>query len=215
MKVIVYGASGMVGYGVLRECLLDPDVTRVLVVGRKPLGRQHQKLTEAVLPDLADQSTIDFTGYDACFFCLGVSSAGMSEDAYRHVTYDLTMAAAKPLHEANPDATFIYVSGQGTDSTEQGRTMWARVKGKTENDLLKLFPNAYMFRPGFIEPKHGATSSTTVYRIAYTVLRPIFPLVRGLSAVTSTEQIGKAMIALARHGGDRRIFTPQDINAVR
>ncbi|SMD23889.1 Rossmann-fold NAD(P)-binding domain-containing protein [Kibdelosporangium aridum] len=215
MKVIVYGASGMVGYGVLRECLLDPDVEQVLSVGRRPLGQQHEKLTEAVLPDLTDQSAVDFAGYDACFFCLGVSSAGMSEDAYRRVTYDITMAAANPLHEANPDACFIYVSGMGTDSTEQGRTMWARVKGKTENDLLKLYANAYMVRPGFIEPKHGATSSTTAYRIAYTILRPVFPLIRRMKAVTSTEQIGKAMLALAKHGGDKKILYPQDINAVR
>jgi uncharacterized protein YbjT (DUF2867 family) len=215
VKVIVYGASGMVGYGVLRECLLDPDVTQVLAVGRRPVGRQHEKLKEAVLPDLTDQSTIDFTGYDACFFCLGVSSAGMGEEAYRRVTYDITMAAAKPLHEANPDATFVYVSGMGTDSTEQGRTMWARVKGKTENDLLELFPNAYMVRPGFIEPKHGATSSTTAYRIAYTVLRPVFPLIRRMKSVTSTEQIGRAMLALAKRGGPAKILYPRDINALR
>ncbi|MFC0112676.1 epimerase [Kibdelosporangium aridum] len=215
MKVIVYGASGMVGYGVLRECLLDPDVEQVLSVSRRPLGQQHEKLTEVVLPDLTDQSAVDFAGYDACFFCLGVSSAGMSEDAYRRVTYDITMAAANPLHEANPDACFIYVSGMGTDSTEQGRTMWARVKGKTENDLLKLYAHAYMVRPGFIEPKHGATSSTTAYRIAYTVLRPVFPLISRMKSVTSTEQIGKAMLALAKHGGDKKILYPQDINAVR
>ncbi|RSM67778.1 epimerase [Kibdelosporangium aridum] len=215
MKVIVYGASGMVGYGVLRECLLDPDVEQVLSVGRRPSGQQHEKLTEAVLPDLADQSTVDFTGFDACFFCLGVSSAGMSEDAYRRVTYDMTMAAANPLHAANPDACFTYVSGMGTDSTEQGRTMWARVKGKTENDLLKLFPNSYMVRPGIILPMHGARSSTTVYRIGYTVMRPLFPLFRRMKSVTSTEQIGRAMLGLAKHGGDKRILYPQDINAVR
>jgi uncharacterized protein YbjT (DUF2867 family) len=215
VKVVVYGASGMVGYGVLRECLLDPEVTQVLAVGRRPLGEQHEKLTEAVLPDLADQSTIDFTGYDACFFCLGISSTGMTEEAYRHVTYDMTMAAANPLHEANPDACFVYVSGMGTDNTEQGRTMWARVKGKTENDLLKLFGNAHMFRPGFIEPKHGATSSTTAYRIAYTVLRPVFPLIRRMKSVTSTEQIGKAMLAVAKHGAEKKILYPRDINAVR
>lgn len=215
VKVIVYGASGMVGYGVLRECLLDPSVTDVLAVGRRPLGQQHEKLTEVVLPDLADQSTVDFTGYDACFFCLGVSSAGMSEDAYRRVTYDMTMAAANPLHEANADATFIYVSGQGTDSTEQGRAMWARVKGKTENDLLKLFPKAYMFRPGVILPMHGAKSSTTAYRIAYTAFRPLFPLFRRMKSVTSTEQIGLGMLAVAKHGTDKKILYPQDINAVR
>jgi uncharacterized protein YbjT (DUF2867 family) len=215
VKVIVYGASGMVGYGVLRECLLDPDVTEVLSVGRRPFGKQHPKLKEAVVTDLADQSGVDFTGYDACFFCLGVSSAGMSEEAYRRITYDFTMAAAKPLHEANPEATFIYVSGMGTDSTEQGRTMWARVKGKTENDLLKLFTNAYVFRPGYIEPRHGATSRTTLYRVLLTVLRPIFPLVRRFSWATSTERIGLAMLALAKHGGPDRVLEPKAINAVR
>jgi uncharacterized protein YbjT (DUF2867 family) len=215
VKVIVYGASGMVGYGVLRECLLDPDVTEVLVIGRNSLGRQHEKLKEIVLPDLADQSDVDFSGYDACFFCLGVSSSGMSEEKYRHITYDFTMAAARPLAEANPDATFIYVSGLGTDSTEQGRLMWARVKGKTENDVLALFPKAYMFRPGYIEPMHGAKSRTRLYQVFLTIFRPIFPLVRRFSWATSTEQIGKAMLGLAKHGGQEKILDPKAINAVR
>jgi uncharacterized protein YbjT (DUF2867 family) len=215
VKVIVYGASGMVGYGVLRECVLDPEVTEVLVIGRSPLGRRHEKLKEIVLPDLADQSGVDFSGYDACFYCLGVSSSGMSEEKYRHITYDFTMAAARPLAEASPDATFVYVSGLGTDSTEKGRTMWARVKGKTENDVLALLPNAYMFRPGYIEPRHGATSRTTLYRIALTIFRPIFPLVRRFSWATDTEQIGKAMLALAKHGGLEKILDPKAINAVR
>ncbi|MBP2324671.1 uncharacterized protein YbjT (DUF2867 family) [Kibdelosporangium banguiense] len=210
MKVIVYGASGMVGHGVLRECVLDPEITEVLVVGRSPLGRAHEKLKEIVLPDLADQSTIDFSGYDACFFCLGVSSSGMSEERYRSITYDITMAAARPFAEANPAATFIYVSGLGTDSTEHGRTMWARVKGKTENDLLALFPNAYMFRPGYIEPKHGARSRTPLYQVALT----IFPLVRRFSWATDTERIGLAMIKLAKHGGQEKILDPKAINAV-
>lgn len=215
MKVIVYGASGMVGYGVLRECLLDPDITEVLVVGRSSLGRQHEKLKEIVLPDLADQAGVDFSGYDACFYCLGVSSGGMSEEKYRRITYDFTMAAARRLAEVNPDATFIYVSGLGTDSTEKGRTMWARVKGKTENDVLALFPKAYMFRPGYIEPMHGAKSRTRLYQVFLTILRPIFPLVRRFSWATSTEQIGKAMIGVAKHGSLEKILAPKAINAVR
>jgi uncharacterized protein YbjT (DUF2867 family) len=214
VKVIVFGASGMVGHGVLRECLVDPDVTDVLVIGRSPLGRTHEKLTEAVVPDLTDLSTVDFTGYDACFFCLGVSSTGMSEEAYRRVTYDFTMAAARPLAEANPGATFVYVSGVGTDSTEQGRSMWARVKGKTENDLLALFPNAYMFRPGVIVPMHGATSRTTLYRVAYQVLNPLFPLLKRLKSVTTTEQIGRAMLRVAKSGAPEKILDPRAVNAL-
>lgn len=214
MKVIVFGASGMVGHGVLRECLVDPDVTGVLVVGRSPLGRSHEKLTEAVVPDLTDQSTVDFTGYDACFFCLGVSSAGMSEEAYRRITYDFTMAAARPLAAVNPGATFTYVSGLGTDSTEQGRTMWARVKGKTENDLLALFPNAYMFRPGAIVPMRGATSRTTLYRVAYKIATPLFPLIKRLKSVTTTEQIGRAMLRVAKSGAPEKILDPRAINAL-
>ena len=151
MKVILFGATGMVGQGVLRECLLDPDVERVLVVGRSPTGQQHAKLREILHDDFFDFSAIEseLTGYDACFFCLGVSSVGMDAQRYRHLTYDLTMATATTLARLNPAMVFTYVTGRGTDSTEQGPRMWARVKGKTENDLLKLpFKAAYMFRPG-------------------------------------------------------------------
>ncbi len=163
MKVILFGATGMVGQGVLRECLLDPGVESVLAVGRSPTGQRNAKLREILHDNFFDFSAIEseLTGFDACFFCLGVSSVGMSEQRYRHLTYDLTLAAATTLSKLNPGMVFIYVTGQGTDSTEQGRLMWARVKGKTENDLLKLpFKAAYMFRPAGIQPLHGIRSKT-------------------------------------------------------
>jgi uncharacterized protein YbjT (DUF2867 family) len=214
MKVIVFGASGMVGYGVLRECLLDPDVTEVLAIGRSPLGRTHEKLTENIQPDLTDLSTVDFAGYDACFFCLGVSSAGMKEEAYRHITYDFTMAAARPFAEANPEGTFVYVSGVGTD--EHGRSMWGRVKGKTENDLLAMPFKAYMFRPGYIQPMHGAKSRTRLYRVLMGVFVPLYPLIRRLAPnfVTTTEQIGLAMLRAAKSGAPQKILDPKAINAL-
>ncbi len=167
MKVILFGATGMVGQGALRECLLDPEVEQILVIGRRATGQQHQKLREVVLDDLFAMPTVgaDLGGYDACFFCLGVSAVGMTEEAYRRVTYDLTMLIARALVERNPDMTFIYVSGQSTDSSERGRVMWARVKGATENAVSALpFKATYMFRPGYIQPMHGIKSSTGWYR---------------------------------------------------
>ena len=160
MNVVLFGATGMVGQGVLRECLLDQKVQTVLSIGRSATGQAHPKLRELVRKDLLDFSPIEaqLIGFDACFFCLGVSSAGMTEEAYRRVTYDITMAAAQTLARLNPAMTFIYVSGAGTDSTERGRIMWTRVKGKTENALLRLpFKAAYMFRPAAIQPLHGIT----------------------------------------------------------
>jgi uncharacterized protein YbjT (DUF2867 family) len=160
MKVIIFGATGMVGQGVLRECLLDPDVRRVLSIGRSATGQRHEKLRELIRADLLDYSAIEneLRGYDACFFCLGITSLGLSEEQYRRVTYDITMAAAKALARLNPDMTFVYVTGAGTDSTEHGRTMWARVKGETENALLRLpFRAAYTFRPAAIQPLYGIT----------------------------------------------------------
>src|SRR4051812_16331281 len=159
MQIIIFGATGMVGQGVLRECLVDVGIDRVLVVNRSPSGVRNAKLTEITHGDFMDYSAIETqpTGFDACFFCLGVSSIGMSEERYRHLTYDLTLTAATVLARLNPQMTFVYVTGAGTDSTEQGSRMWARIKGKTENDLLKLpFKAAYMFRPGAIQPLHGA-----------------------------------------------------------
>lgn len=217
MKVILFGATGMVGQGVLRECLLDPAVERVLTIGRSASGEHHDKLGELVRSDLFDLFGLapEVTGYDACFFCLGVSSAGMSEAAYTRVTYDLTMALAGVLARTNPAMTFIYVSGAGTDSSERGRTMWARVKGRTENALLRLpFRAAYMFRPAFIQPLHGIVSRTRIYRVLYAVLGPFYPVWRRLFPgwVTTTEKVGRAMLAVAQRGAPKAVLESRDIN---
>jgi uncharacterized protein YbjT (DUF2867 family) len=218
VKVILFGATGMVGRGVLRECLLDPDVDRVLTVGRSPTGVVDGKLDEIVRPDLFDLSPVadDLTGYDACFFCLGVSSAGMSEEKYRRLTYDLTLGIAQLIADRNPGLTFVYVSGLGTDSTEQGRSMWARVKGATENALQRLPLEVYLFRPGYIQPMHGTTSRVWWYRALYAVIAPLYPLLRRAfpGQVTTTEQIGRAMLAVARHGAATRTLGSREINEV-
>jgi uncharacterized protein YbjT (DUF2867 family) len=222
-KVIVVGASGMVGQGVLRECLLDPEVERVLVLGRRPLGPTsdklvgRDKLVERIVPDLMDLSAIegDLAGWDACFYCLGVTSAGMSEEAYRRVTLDLTVAVGGALARLNPGMTFVFVSGASTDSTERGRVMWARVKGAAENAVLKMpFKAAYMFRPGLIQPRHGIVSRTASYRILYVVLAPVVALLRLLfpKAVTTTERVGWAMLAAAKRGAPKTILENPDIN---
>jgi uncharacterized protein YbjT (DUF2867 family) len=219
MNVLLFGATGMVGQGVLRECLLDPDVRSVVTIGRSATGQQHEKLREIVHEDFSDFFAIEseLSGFDACFFCLGVSSAGMTEEQYQRVTYDFTMAAARTLARLNPGMTFIYVSGAGTDSTERGRTMWARVKGKTENALLRLpFKAAYMFRPAVIQPLHGITSKTKAYRVLYAVTRPLLPLLKALfpGYVTTTEQVGRAMIKAARQGAPKPVLESQDINSL-
>lgn len=219
MKVIVFGATGMVGQGVLRECLIDPGIDRVLVIGRSPTGVRNAKLVEIIHDDFSNYSAIEaqLTGFDACFFCLGVSSIGMSEERYRHLTYDLTLAAATTLAKINPQMTFIYVTGAGTDSSEQGSRMWARVKGKTENDLFKLpFKAAYMFRPGAIQPLHGARSKTAWVQAVYTATWPLWSVLRRISPslVTSTEQIGRAMIRVAREGYPRKVLEMEDINSL-
>jgi uncharacterized protein YbjT (DUF2867 family) len=217
MKVIVVGASGMVGQGVLRECLLDPGVERVLSVGRRPLGKSDPKLADRVVPDLTDLASIeaDLAGYDACFFCLGVTSVGMTEDAYRKVTYDITAAFAGALARLNPGMTFVFVSGRGTDATEKGPTMWARVKGAAENVVRGAgFKAAYMFRPGLIQPLHGITSRTRAYRAAYTLLWPLVSLLRLLfpRSVTTTENVGRAMLEAARRGAPKPYLENADIN---
>lgn len=219
MKVILFGATGMVGQGVLRECLLDPNVESVLAVGRSPTGQQHAKLREIVHDNFFDFSAIEsqLAGYDACFFCLGVSSVGMSAERYRHLTYDITMAAATTLAKLNPGMVFVYVTGRGTDSTEQGRLMWARVKGKTENDLLKLpFKAAYMFRPAGIQPLHGIRSRTAWYQALYVVAAPVLTLLNRVAPkyVTTTEQVGRAMIKVARDGFPKPVLESEDINRV-
>lgn len=219
MRVILFGATGMVGQGVVRECLLDPDVDHVLVVGRSASGTQQAKIEEIVHADLFDLSAIAdrLRGYDACFFCLGVSAAGMKERDYARVTYDLTLSVAATLVRANPAMTFIYVSGAGTDSSERGRMMWARVKGKTENALLQMpFQAAYMFRPGYIQPLHGIRAKTGWYNKMYAIMAPLYPLFKTLfpNAVTTTEQLGRAMIEVSKRGNPKRVLESRDINGI-
>jgi uncharacterized protein YbjT (DUF2867 family) len=216
MKVLLFGATGMVGQGVLRECLLDDDIQQVLAIGRSFIMQKHAKLRELKIDDFMNLTPLEdaFTGFDACFFCLGVSSVGMSEDDYRKISYHYTLSVAQTLVKRNPNMTFIYVSGTGTDSSEKGSVMWARVKGKTENDLLKLpFIGAYMFRPGIILPLHGVKSKTKLYRVMYEFLRPIYPVLRKLKAVTTTEQVGIAMIQVAKTGYQKRYLENMDINS--
>lgn len=217
MKVILFGATGMVGQGVLRECLLDPTVDEVLTVGRGATGQRHPKLRELVRPDLTDLGPVEdrLRSYDTCFFCLGVSSAGMSEPDYERVTYGLTVSVAGRLARLNPGMTITYVSGAGTDSTEHGRSMWARVKGRTENALLAMpFRAAYMFRPGIIRPLHGIRSKTRGYRYLYALLFPVVLLLAAVApnSITTTEKMGRAMIHVAERGAPKRILGTREIN---
>jgi uncharacterized protein YbjT (DUF2867 family) len=217
-NVLLFGATGMVGQGVLRECLLDPNVQLVRTIGRTAAGLPHPKLREIVHQDLWHYEAIEanLSGFDSCFFCLGVSSSGMKEADYARVTYGITTAAAEVLCRLNPQMTFIYVSGAGTDSSEQGRIMWARIKGKAENALLRMpFKASYMFRPGFIEPLHGVRSKTTAYRVFYTISKPLLPLLRLAfpNYVLTTQQIGRAMLNVAAHGYPKRVLEGKDIRA--
>lgn len=209
----------MVGQGVLRECLLDNPIEAVLAIGRSSTGQQNAKLKEVISSDLFDLSSIEsqLSGYDACFFCLGVSAAGMKEQDYRRLTYDLTISVAKTLVVLNPGMAFIYVSGAGTDSSERGRMMWARVKGKTENDLLKMpFRATYMFRPGYIQPLHGIRTKTRWYAALYAVMGPLYPIWKRLlpKYVTTTECVGRAMINVARQGAPKPVLENRDINSL-
>lgn len=221
MKVILFGATGMVGQGVLRECLRDADVKSVLTISRSPTGQTHPTrptLRELVSKDLFefDAAITDLQGYlqeyDACFFCLGVSAAGMSEADYTHLTFDLTVGWAKVLARINPAMTFIYVSGAGTG----GKAMWAQVKGRTENALLALFPSAYMFRIGALRAMHGEVSKTRWTRILYAVFQPLWPLVRVIApgAMITTEELGRAMIRVARQGAPKRLLENRDLLAL-
>jgi uncharacterized protein YbjT (DUF2867 family) len=209
----------MVGQGVLRECLLDPDVESVLAVVRTASLPQHDKLREIVHQDVYDLATIEgrLSGYNACFFCLGVSSVGMKEETYRRVTYDLTVSVAKTLAKLNPTMTFIYVSGAGTDRTERGRQMWARVKGKTENTLLEMpFKAVYLFRPAYIQPLHGVRTKTAWYGAFYAVMRPFYPVLKKLfpNYVTTTECIGHAMLKITKQGLPKPVLENRDINVM-
>jgi uncharacterized protein YbjT (DUF2867 family) len=217
MKVVLFGTTGMVGQGVLRECLLDSEIESIVSVVRAPGGQHHEKLREIVHQNFYDFSSIEaqLTGLDACFFTLGVSSAGMSEEQYRRIAYDITLAAANTLVRLNPAMVFTYVSGQGTDSTAKGRIMWARVKGETENALLALpFHAAYMFRPGLIVPRRGIRSKTRAYRILYVLTAPILPLLEATlpKYVTGTDKLGRAMIYAARYGAPKAILETADID---
>ena len=218
MKVLIFGATGMVGQGVLRECLRDKAVSKVVTIGRTASGTQHARHTEIILNDMTNFGGIELqlAGFDACFFCLGISSSGMTEADYSHITYDITLAAAGTLSRVNPGMTFIYVSGTGTDASEKDRTMWARVKGRTENVLLQLPLSAYMFRPGFIQPMDGIQSKTPSYRIFYKLLSPLMPLLRWAlpNQVLTTREIGQAMLAVAKHGYEKRILETKDIRDV-
>ena len=206
----------MVGQSVLRECLLDPDVKKVLCVGRNATGQTAGKLRDLVLPDLFQLGPVEseLTGFDACFYCLGVTSAGMSEAAYRRITYDLTLSVAQTLARLNTAMTFLFVSGTGADSTENSRTMWARVKGATENALFRMpFQAAYAIRPAVILPEHGIRSRTRMYQAFYTLGRPLFPVLRLVVPhyVTTTTALGRAMIRMAREGAPKPVIESWDI----
>ncbi|PTM38809.1 NAD(P)H-binding protein [Bosea sp. 124] len=219
MRILIFGATGMVGQGALREFLRDSDVTQVVTLGRKATGQSHPKLREIVRDDLLHHGDIEpeLGGFDACLFCLGITSAGMKEADYARITYDIPLAAAQALLQASPKAVFIHVSGAGADSTETGRVMWARIKGRAENALLRLpFRAVYILRPAIIQPMHGIRSRTALYNVLYRGFAPFWPLLERWvpDYVTSTERIGRAMLALVQDGGPSRILECAEINQV-
>ncbi len=219
MRVLILGATGMVGQGVLRECLRDPGVSEVVTLGRSATNQHHAKLREIVHGDLLNVAPIEpqLTGFDACFWCLGITSAGTSEADYTRITYDYTVAVGRALARLNPQMTFIFVSGRGTDSTEQSRIMWARVKGKAENAVFAMpFKRSFAFRPGALVPGDGIRSRTGWYNVLYAIMRPLYPLFLAFpNFATTTEQVGKAMLEVARHGHPKRILENGDIAAIR
>jgi len=206
----------MVGQGVLREALLDARVERVLTLGRRATGQVHPKLRELIHADLFDLSAVEsqLSGFDACLYCLGVTSAGMSEADYANITYELTLVIARTLAKVNPALTFCFVSGAGADSSERGRVMWARVKGKTENALRELpFRAVFVFRPGLILPMDGITSRTRSYRILYALMTPFFPLLRRMpKRVTTTRRLGRAIVHVAAEGAPKSVLERADLN---
>ncbi len=215
IKTIITGSTGMVGEGVLHECLKHPEVESVLAINRNSCGVKHNKLKEIIHKDFFDLSAIEnqLSGYNACYFCAGVTSVGKKEDEYKRITYDLTMNFAKTLQRLNPEMIFTYVSGVGTDSTEKGKSMWARVKGKTENDLLEMsFKAAYMFRPGYIQPTKGLANTYKIYK----VLTPLYPVFEKLfpKYVITLEEVGKAMINVVLKGSEKKILECEYIRKV-
>lgn len=220
MKVIIYGATGMIGQGALRACPNDPQVEAVLAVGRTATGVQHPKLKELMMLDLADYSHFDaaLAGYDACFFCLGTTVAGKTEAEYRRVTQGFTMAAAETLLRLNPQMTFVYVSAEGADSSEKGPLMWARVRGELEKALLRMpFNGVYILRPAFIQPMDGEQSKTPAYRMMYNAFKPLLPLIKKLfpSYATDTRVLGRAMIVLAGKGYEKNVLRSRDLNMIK
>ncbi|MBI5512534.1 MAG: NAD(P)H-binding protein [Deltaproteobacteria bacterium] len=219
MKIILFGATGMIGQGVLKVALEDPGVERVLAVVRSPLDEQHPRLLALEHKDFKDYTALagELVGYDACLFCLGVSAGGMSEAEYTAVTYDVTVAAAKAVLAASPGARFLYVSGAGTDSSERGRAMWARVKGRTENTLLALpFKGVHMLRPGIIQPTDGIVSKTPAYRYAYAAMGWLLPLAKALAPrhIITTRELARAMLAVARGGSALKVLEAPDLIAL-
>jgi uncharacterized protein YbjT (DUF2867 family) len=219
MNLVIFGATGMIGQGVLREAVRDPDVQRIVSIVRRPTETGDAKVHEVVHGDMWDFRGIerDLQGLDACLFCLGISSAGMKEAAYERITYGITMAAAETLCRSNPGMTFVFVSGAGTDSTEKGSTMWARVKGKTESALMRLpFKGVYALRPAAIRAMHGEVSRTPSYRILYALLAPVWVVGDKLwpSRFTNTEKLGRAMLRVAKEGTSKKVLESVDINAL-
>ena len=218
INAILFGSTGMIGKGVLFECLENELVESVMVINRQSVQISHPKLKEVIHSDFFALTGIagEMTGYNACFFCLGVSSAGLKENEYHKITYDLTVNVAKTLSDLNKEMTFCYISGAGTDSTEKGKTMWARVKGKTENALLSMpFKNVYMFRPAFIQPMKGIRSKTKLYNAMYAVFGPLYFVLKHFERfVTNTKTVGKAMILTASEGYYKNIVENKDINII-
>lgn len=216
MKVVIFGASGMVGQSILRECLLDSQISSILTVGRSALATRqpkHQHLTHANFLDFTPLEK-DLKGFDACFYCLGIASAGLTEAAYKKITCDYTLAAAKTFLTVNPRIAFVFISGAGADSSESGCIMWARIKGKTENALFAMqFASVYAIRPAFIQPLHGITSRTRLYRVLYRVFWPFMPFIRlfAPNSIITTQALGKVMIRIARDGAPKRLLESRDI----
>lgn len=217
MKVMITGSTGMVGKGVLLECLDDKNIKEILLINRSPITIDHPKIKEVLHDNFTDFSPIqsEFENLGACFHCMGVSSSGLSDEAYYKLTYTITEELVNTTYNANPNILFTYVSGQGTDSSEKSTTMWARVKGKTENMIFnKGFKDAYAFRPGMILPERGVKSKTKIYNLMYVITRPIFPLFRKMKSVTTTTRIGKAMINLIDHPQELKLLEGYDINTI-